>query len=90
MSEARPCDAGLEDISLKICNLALARQLSWLEHHPIHQKAAGSISGQVIYLGCGFSPGQGMYRRQLTHVSLFFPLSPRPSLKSINISSGED
>ena len=37
---------------------ALARWLSWLEYHPIHQKVAGSI------------PGSGMYGRQPVNVSL--------------------
>ena len=30
---------------------AMAGWLSWLEHHPIHQKVAGSIPGQGTYLG---------------------------------------
>ena len=40
-------------------SLALARLFSWLERHPIHQKAAGSISSQGTYLGCGFDPWSG-------------------------------
>ena len=47
-----------------------------MEHHPMHQKVAGSI------------PSQDAYRRQLIDASLSF--SPIPVLKSINISSGED
>ena len=30
--------------------------LSWLEHRPVHQKIAGLIPSQGIYLGCGFDP----------------------------------
>ena len=45
---------------------ALAGWLSWLEHHPVHQKAAGSILGEATY------------GRQLIHVSrtLMFSVSP--------------
>ena len=35
----------------QVC-MALAGWLSWLEHHPIHQKAAGLIPQQGSYLGC--------------------------------------
>ena len=51
---------------------------------PIHQKVPGSIPGQGTYLGCGFHPGGSAYNRQLIDVSLSL------SLKSINISLGED
>ena len=74
---------------LQIC-IALAGWLSWLEHHPVHQKVTGLgvIPSQGTYLGCGFRPHQGAYRRQLINVSLswmFFSLSlslslPFPSL----------
>ena len=42
--------------------------------------------------GYRFDPQSGMYRRQLINVSLSLCLSPPlpPSLKSINVSSGED
>ena len=30
-----------------------------MEHRPAHQKVAGSIPGEDIYLGCGFSPWKG-------------------------------
>ena len=35
---------------------APARRLSWLQHHPIHQKVTGSIPSQGTYLGCRFDP----------------------------------
>ena len=53
--------------------LALARWLSWLEYHPVDQKVTGLI------------PGQGTYRRQLIHVSLFLSLCLSLSLKLIKI-----
>ena len=37
-------------------NLALAGWLSWLEHHPTHQKVVGLIPSQGTYLGCRFDP----------------------------------
>ena len=30
----------------RLKNETLARRLSWLEHHSVHQKAVGSIPGQ--------------------------------------------
>ena len=62
--------------------IALARWLSWLEHHPLHKKAEGLIPSQGTYLGCRFSPWLGVYGKQLINVSL--------SLKSMKISSGKD
>ena len=43
----------------------LARGLSLLECHPVHQKVAGSKSGQGMYLGRGLVPGLGAYGWQL-------------------------
>ena len=37
-----------------------------------HQKVAGSIPGQCIYLGCGFDPRSGHIWRQLIGVSLSY------------------
>ena len=39
----------------KIKKTAPAGRLSWLEHHPLHQKVAGLIPGQGTYLGFGFN-----------------------------------
>ena len=39
--------------------LALARWHGGWECCPIHQKVAGSISGQGTYVGCGFNPQFG-------------------------------
>ena len=71
---------------------SLAGWLSWLEHRPIHQRAVGSVPSQGTYLGCGFNPWQGTYKRQLTGFSLTsMSVCLSVSLsKSINISSGED
>ena len=33
--------------------------LTWSEHHPIHQKAVGSIPSQGMHLGCGFDNQSG-------------------------------
>ena len=63
---------------------ALAGWLSWLEHHPVHQKVAGSM------------PSQDVYRRQPIDVSLSqrcFSLSLSLSLslsKSINKNGLKD
>ena len=43
----------------ELWKVALAGWLSWLEHHPVHQKVAGSIPGQGTYPGCGFDPLSG-------------------------------
>ena len=72
--------------------------LSWLEHRPTPQKVVGLIPSQGTYLGCGLSPWLGVYGRQPTDVSLSrqsFSARPHPlhlplSLKSVNISSGEE
>ena len=40
----------------EISQTALARYLSLLACHPFHQKVAGLIPSQVIYLHCGFNP----------------------------------
>ena len=43
--------------SLKtLCKIALARWLSQLGHHPVHQKVAGSIPGQGTHVGGRFNP----------------------------------
>ena len=69
----------------------MAVWLIWMDHHPIHQKFAGSVPDQGTCLGCGFHPGWGMHRRHPTmSLSLSLSLSLCLSLKSINISSGED
>ena len=82
----------------KYC-LAMARWLGWLEHHPIHQKVAGSIPGQGTYLGCGFDLRSGRvweatdrcFSITSTFLSLCLSLSfSLPlSLKSISMSSDE-
>ena len=48
----------IKKYELREYGLTLARLLSWLECHPIHQKVVGLI------------PSQGTYRRQLVKVSL--------------------
>ena len=42
---------------------ALAKWLSWLECHPIHQKVEGLIPSQGTYLGCGFDPWSGCLQK---------------------------
>ena len=49
----------------------LTRWLSWLECCHVHQKVAGLIPAQGIYLGCGFDPQSGTNGKQLVNVSLF-------------------
>lgn len=57
--------------------------LSWLESGFIQQKAVGSILNQGKYLGWRFNP-RSRHKWEATNVSLSC------SLKSINVSSGED
>ena len=68
---------------------ALARQLSWLQHHPVHQKAAGSIPGQGTHLACGFNPWLGHLweatDRCFSLISIFLFLSP--FLSKINLKN---
>ena len=67
--------------------IAPAWWLSWLEHHPIHQKVVSSTPGEGRYLGCGFDP-QEEYIWETTDqpfslTSMFLsptPLSPFLSL----------
>ena len=54
---------------------ALARQLSWLEHHLYTKKIVGSNPGQGTRLDCRFDPQPGVYGRQLVDVFLSLPLS---------------
>lgn len=37
----------------------MARELSCLEHHPLHRRVAGSIPGHDGYVDCGFHPRSG-------------------------------
>ena len=66
---------------------ALARWLSWVNRHPVHQNVAGSIPVQGTCLGWGFDPQLGhMWEASdwcfsLTSVSLSLSLSLLPSLK---------
>ena len=62
--------------------------LRWLEHYPVHQKAAGSTLSQGTWF-MGSNPSQGAYRRQPIDVSLSPPCSSLP-LESMGISSGRD
>ena len=75
-----------DENALKLIVVPWLVWLSWLEHHPIHQKFAGSIPSQGVYLGCGFSWGM----RQPINVSVSLSLSLSLSLISINASSGKD
>ena len=66
-------------------------------HHPANQRVVGWIPSQGTFLGCGFGPGRGAYKRQLVNVSpshqCFSPsLSPSLflSLKSMGMSLGKD
>ena len=64
--------------------------LSWLEHRPIHQKVAGLIPNQDMYLDCGFNTRLGRQPINVSHINVSVSESSLPlSLKSINISSGE-
>ena len=76
---------------------ALAGWRGGLECRPVQQKVVGSTLGQGTSLGCGFNPQAGhvweAMDRYFSLTSKF--LSPRQhplplSLKSINMSSGED
>ena len=56
-------------LTIKKC-ADLAGWLSWLGRRPIHQKVAGSIPGQGMYLGCEFDPQSGRVWRQPINISL--------------------
>ena len=69
-----------------------------VEHLLVHQKVIGSISSQGTYLGCGINPHLGCTWKAtnrcfpLTSIFLSSSLSTPLllSLKSINVSLGED
>ena len=48
----------------------LARQLNWLEHHPINQKFVNLIPGRVHTQVVSSIPSRGKYGRQLIDVFL--------------------
>ena len=65
---------------------ALAGELSWVKHCPIHQKVFSLIHIQGTYLSCGFYPGSGRVQEahdlclSLTSLPLFLsPLLVSPS-----------
>ena len=75
--------------------MALARWLSWMERRSEHQKGVGSVAGQGTGLGCGFDPQSGhVWEATDCCFSPSSPPTPPPplplSLKSMNMSSGED
>lgn len=49
----------INPIDLRKLSPALVERLSWLKHHPVHQKTASLILGQGTYLGCEFDPQAG-------------------------------
>ena len=55
---------------------ALTQWLSWLECHPVCQKAVASIPGPGSHLGCVFDSQSGAYGKHLIIVSLSLPLLP--------------
>ena len=71
----------LSNIALykKINCLALTRWISWLEHHPVHQKVVGSIPAQGTYLGWWYSPPLG-YVQEATNQCLSLTPSLFPFL----------
>ena len=54
--------------------MAQARWLSWLEHHPILQKAEVSVPDQGTCLGCGFDLQSGHILKAMS-LSLSLSLS---------------
>lgn len=56
--------------SIKKINDVLASVARLLEHHTMHQKVAGSISGQVHTHIIGLIPGLGVCMGQLINASL--------------------
>ena len=67
---------------------SLARWLSWLEHHPIHQNVVGLISSQGTQLGCEFNPQSGHIQeatnRYFSLTLTCLPLALPSSLPKIN------
>ena len=41
---------------IKTVIFALAKLLSWLERHPMHEKDVSLFPSQGTYQGCGFDP----------------------------------
>ena len=77
--------------ALKSHNVSLARELSWLQRCPVHQKVVGLIPCQGTYLGYGFDP-RSEHVREATNqcfsnmhvsLSLSFPLSLKCNLKNV-------
>ena len=54
--------------------VALAGWLTWLEHHPEHQKVLGSIPSQGTYVGCVSDPWSGHVWEA---ISWFFSLTSK-------------
>ena len=54
----------------KLERFALVRSLGRLECRPRNQKVVGLIPGQGTHLVVGLIPSWGVYRRQLSNVSL--------------------
>ena len=72
----------------KNLQLALTRWLTWLEHYPTHQNVAGLTPGLWAW---AHMPNRCFSLKSMVlSQSPSLPLSPPLSLKSINISSGED
>ena len=77
---------------IKIKSFALAGQLSWLEHRPVHQKVASSIPSRGTYLTVVWSLVRvytgGSWSMFLSHInvclSVSFFLSLMSSLSKIN------
>ena len=68
---------------------ALAKWFSWLEHHTIHQKMAGTTPGRAYTWVVDSIPGWGAYRKKpidVSHgdVSLSSPSHPPSPLSKIN------
>ena len=55
--------------------VTMAKFLSWLEHHPIHQKVAGSIPNYNTYVGHGLDPQPGHVWEAIDGISFSLPSS---------------
>ena len=100
------CSWGNKFYEKKNRTRALAGWLSWLEHHPVHQKVAGLIPEQGTFLDRGFDSRSEHIQEatdrcfSLTSLALSLSLSPSLSFpttlplplskKSVHISLGQN
>ena len=64
----------------------MARWLSWLEHHTMHQRVLSSIPNQGMYLDCRLGPRSGLMG-QGGNWLMFLPLMFLPLFPFLSLSN---